>query len=91
MHVRVAVIDNGIGKVKRLNYLCDVQRRIEQGKALAETVCMECVGWLCPIWLLRANQVFTQAGSKNDILSCNGRSLLLRQKYSGSYYLKARF
>ena len=39
--VRVAVISNGIGQVQRLNYLCDIQRRIEQGKSLEATVCMD--------------------------------------------------
>ena len=43
MHVRVAVIGNGIGQVQQLNYLCDIQRRIEQGKSLEATVCMDCV------------------------------------------------
>jgi predicted transcriptional regulator with HTH domain len=41
MHVRVAVIGNGIGQVQQLNYLCDIQRRIEQGKSLEATVCMD--------------------------------------------------
>jgi hypothetical protein len=32
MLVRVAVVGNGVGQVQRLNYLCDIQRRIEQGR-----------------------------------------------------------
>jgi len=38
MHVRVAVIGNGIGQVQRLNYLSGIQRRIGQGRGIAETV-----------------------------------------------------
>ena len=38
---RVAVIDNGISQVRRLNYLVGIQRRIEQGKGLDATVCTE--------------------------------------------------
>ena len=44
---RVAVIDNGIGQVQRLNYLCGIQMKIEAGRSLDATVCMNCVGWLC--------------------------------------------
>jgi hypothetical protein len=38
MYLRVAVTDNGSGKVKRLNYPGDIQRRIEQGNSLEGTV-----------------------------------------------------
>jgi len=31
MHLRVAVIGNGIGQVQRLSYLRDIQMKIEQG------------------------------------------------------------
>jgi len=43
MFHRVAIIDNGIGQVQRLNYLGDVQMKIEQGNSLVTTVCMDCV------------------------------------------------
>jgi len=46
MFHRVAIIDNGIGQVQRLNYLGDIQMKIEQGNSLVTTVCMECVGWV---------------------------------------------
>lgn len=45
MHYRADVIDNGVGQVWRLNYLCDIQDRTEQGNGLVETVCMDCVVW----------------------------------------------
>ena len=47
MHLREAVIDNGIDQVERVNYLGDIKMKIEQGNNLVTTVCMECVGWLC--------------------------------------------
>ena len=40
---RVAVIDNGIGQVQSLNYLGEVQMKIEQGEGLSQTVCTDCV------------------------------------------------
>ena len=43
MLVRVAVIGNGIGQVQRLSYLRDIQMKIEQGRSLVTTVCMDCV------------------------------------------------
>jgi len=41
---RVAIIDDGIGQVQRLNYLGDIQMKIEQGNSLVTTVCMDCAG-----------------------------------------------
>ena len=40
MRLRVAVIDNGVGQVRRLSYLGDIQMKIEQGNSLVTTVCM---------------------------------------------------
>ena len=39
--MRVAIIDNGIGQVQRLNYLSDIQEGTEPGSGLAETVCID--------------------------------------------------
>lgn len=45
MHVRVAVVGNGIGQVQWLNYLGEVQMKMEQGEGFEPTICMVCVGW----------------------------------------------
>jgi hypothetical protein len=47
MHVREAVVDNGIGQALRLNYIGDIQMKIEQGNGLDATVCMDHIGWRC--------------------------------------------
>ena len=41
MFYRADVIDNVIGQLSRLNYLGGIQMKIEQGRSLAKTVCMD--------------------------------------------------
>jgi hypothetical protein len=66
MFYRADVIDNGIGRLRRLIYFGGIQGRIEQGKSLEPTVCMDCV------WLAMHSSRTLTANINNGLTSGKG-------------------